>query len=323
MKIKIDIFSGFFGAGKTTLIKKLINENSYNKKIIIIENEFGEIGIDGIFLEKYNIDVKEINAGCICCSTFNDFNKTLKEIIDSKETERIIIEPSGVGKLSEIIGIVKKLESENDIYLNMIITVVDVTMYEDYIDFFSEFYKDQIIYASTIVLSRTQSVNFEELENVVSKIRNSNKKANIITTPWDKLSGDNIVSAAEKNGKQELFKEVNIIKMPLVNTKLKINRHKLAENVFNSWGTETPKVFSFDALNYILNNLRNEELYGKVLRAKGIVQVDENRWVEFDYLPKQIEIRDSSPDYTGRICVIGINLIKKNIIKNFENIIEI
>ena len=323
MKIEIDIFSGFFGAGKTTLIKKLIDENLYNKKVVIIENEFGEIGIDGIFLEKYNIEVKEINAGCICCSTFNDFNNTLKGIIDSKEIERIIIEPSGVGKLSEIIQIVKNLESENDIYLNMIITVVDVTMYADYIDFFSEFYKDQIIYANTIVLSRTQNVNFEELENVVSKIRNLNKNANIVTTSWDKLSGDNIICAAGKDEKQELYNEVTFIKMPKSKVKMKINRLKLAENVFSSWGVKTPKIFSKEALNTILNNLRNEKSYGKVLRAKGIIQVDENHWVEFDYLPKQIEIRDSSPDYTGRICVIGINLNKKNISKNFENIIEI
>jgi len=323
MKIEIDIFSGFFGAGKTTLIKKLIDENLYNKKVVIIENEFGEIGIDGIFLEKYNIEVKEINAGCICCSTFNDFNNTLKGIIDSKEIERIIIEPSGVGKLSEIIQIVKKLESENDIYLNMIITVVDVTMYADYIDFFSEFYKDQIIYANTIVLSRTQNVNFEELENVVSKISNLNKNANIVTTSWDKLSGDNIICAAGKDEKQELYNEVTFIKMPKSKVKMKINRLKLAENVFSSWGIKTPKIFPKEVLNTILNNLRNEKYYGKVLRAKGIIQVDENHWVEFDYLPKQIEIRDSPPDYTGRICVIGINLNKGNISKNFENIMEI
>ena len=323
MKIEIDIFSGFFGAGKTTLIKKLIDENLYNKKVVIIENEFGEIGIDGIFLEKYNIEVKEINAGCICCSTFNDFNNTLKGIIDSKEIERIIIEPSGVGKLSEIIQIVKKLESENDIYLNMIITVVDVTMYADYIDFFSEFYKDQIIYANTIVLSRTQNVNFEELENVVSKISNLNKNANIVTTSWDKLSGDNIICAAGKDEKQELYNEVTFIKMPKSKVKMKINRLKLAENVFSSWGIKTPKIFPKEVLNTILNNLRNEKYYGKVLRAKGIIQVDENHWVEFDYLPKQIEIRDSPPDYTGRICVIGIDLNKENISKNFENIMEI
>ncbi|WP_319001931.1 GTP-binding protein [Clostridium algoriphilum] len=193
-KIKIDIYSGFFGAGKTTLIKKIINENLNNKKVMIIENEFGEIGIDGIFLKNFNLQFREISEGCICCSNFNDFNNTLQQIIDSKSIERIIIEPSGVGKLSEIIKIIRKFELNNDVQLNVIITVVDVSMYDDYIDLFGEFYKDQIIYANTIVLSRTQSVNFEELESVVSKIKNSNKKANIITTPWDNLNGDNIFS---------------------------------------------------------------------------------------------------------------------------------
>lgn len=315
--IKVDIFSGFFGAGKTTLIKKLINEDLYNKNVVIIENEFGEIGIDGIFLKKYNIQVKEINAGCICCSTNNDFNNTLKEIIYSNNINRIIIEPSGVGKLSEILDIVKKLESKNEVSINTIITVVDVTMYEDYIDFFSEFYKDQIIYANTIVLSRTQSVNYEELQNVVSKIRKLNKKANIITTPWDILSGNNIIKAAEKDGIEELFKKLNIIKNPLSKAKFKINRKKLAEDVFSNWGIETPKVYSVEELKYIFNDLKNEELYGKVLRAKGILQVNENHWVEFDFLPKQFEMRDVLPDYTGRICVIGINLNKENLINVF------
>ena len=319
-KIKIDIFSGFFGAGKTTLIKKLINENLYNRKVVIIENEFGEIGIDGVFLEKYNIEVKEINAGCICCSTFNDFNNTLEEIINSKEIERIIIEPSGVGKLSEIIEIIKRFKSKNDVLINIIITVLDVTMYEEFVDLFGEFYKDQIIYANTIVLSRSQSVNYEELQSVISKIRELNIKANIITTPWNNLSGDNIASAAEKDGRQELIKEANIIKIPSVKAKFRIKRKILAEDVFDSWGIETPKMFSIEALNYIFNNLSNEELYGRVLRSKGSVQVDENRWVEFDYLPKQIEIRDSSPDYTGRICVIGTNLNKKNLTDIFKKI---
>ncbi|MBU3177706.1 GTP-binding protein [Clostridium estertheticum] len=317
-KIKIDIFSGFFGAGKTTLIKKLIDEDLYNKKVVIIENEFGEIGIDGIFLEKYNIEVKEINAGCICCSTFNDFNNTIQDIIDSNKIKRIIIEPSGVGKLSEILDIVKKFEIKNNVIVNMVTTVVDVTMYEDFIGFFSEFYKDQIIYASTIVLSRTQSVNYEELQNVVSKIKTLNKKANIITTPWDVLSGNNIIRASEKNGRQELFNEVNIIKIPKakVKAKFRIARKILAEDIFSSWVIETPKVYNVEELKLIFNNLKDEKLYGKIVRAKGVLQVDENKWIQFDYLPKQCEVREVMPDYTGRICVIGINL-------NIESLINI
>jgi G3E family GTPase len=319
MKIKIDIFSGFFGAGKTSLIKKLINENIYTKKVIVVENDFGDIGIDGIFLKKYNINVREINGGCICCSTLNGFKDTLQEIIGSDNVENIIIEPSGVGKLSEIIKIVEKLELQNDVFLSRVITVVDVTMYEDSIDYFAEFYKDQIIYANTIVLSRTQNVNYEELQSVVSKIKNLNKKANIITTPWDNLSGSIIIGASDYDGRQDLFKKANIIKMPPKKLKLKIIRKNLAEDVFSSWGIQTPKVFSIETLKSILNSLKNEELYGKVLRSKGIVQVDENHWIEFDFVPKQFEIRDTQPDYTGRICVIGVNLNKENLINLWGN----
>lgn len=318
-KIKIDIFSGFFGAGKTTLIKKMINENVYKEKVVIIENEFGEIGIDGILLKKYNIDVKEIYAGCICCSTFNDFSNTLQDIIDSQEIKRIIIEPSGVGKLSEIIEIVKKFEAKDDVFLNMAITVVDVTMYEDYIDFFSEFYKNQIIFANTIVLSRTQEVDYKELQCVILKIRRLNKKANIVTTPWNTLRADNIIAACESDGRQDLFKQENIIKMPLVKVKSNISRKKLAEDVFDSWAIETTKVFFIETLKCKFANLKNKELYGKVLRAKGIVQVDANRWIEFDYMPKEFEIRNTLPNYTGRICIIGINLNKENLISAFED----
>lgn len=313
MKIKIDIFSGFFGAGKTSLIKKLINENLYTQKIIVVENDFGEIGIDGIFLAKHNIDVKEINAGCICCSTFNDFNNTLVEIIDSQRIENIVIEPSGVGKLSEIIKIVKQLEVQNDVFLSRVITVVDVTMYEDYIDCFSEFYKDQIIYANTIVLSRTQNVSYEQLQSAVIKIKRMNKKATIITTPWENLSGESFAGALEKEASVDLFKERYKIENSSSKAKFKIIRRNVAKDVFNSWGIETPKMYSVETLKRIFNNVKDKEMYGTVLRAKGIVQVDVNYWVEFDFVLKQFEIRDTQPDYTGRICVIGVNLNKRNL----------
>ncbi|UZQ51902.1 CobW family GTP-binding protein [Clostridium kluyveri] len=317
MKIKIDIFSGFLGAGKTKLIKKLINENFYTEKVIVVENEFGEVSIDDKFLQKCDVKVKEINAGCICCSILNDFNNVLQEIISSQEAKRIIIEPSGVGKLSEIVKIVKKLESNNEVLLNMIITVVDVTMYEDFIDFFSEFYKDQIIYANTIVLSRTQNVDYKKLQSVVSKIRELNKRANIITTPWDDLTGDSIVKVGEKDGEKDLFRKVNIIKRPKVETKFKTIRKNSAPNIFSSWGIETPKLFSVETLKYIFSNFKNEQLYGKVLRAKGIVQTDRNHWVEFDFVPNEFEIRDTEPDYTGQVCVIGVNLNKENLVSLF------
>jgi G3E family GTPase len=318
MKIKIDIFSGFLGAGKTKLIKKLINENLYRQRAVVIENEFGEVGIDGTFLKKYNIEVKEINAGCICCSVLNDFKNILQEVIYSQEIERIIIEPSGIGKLSEIITIVKKLESENNISLNMIITVVDVTMYEEYIDIFSEFYKDQIINANTIVLSRTQNVDYEKTQSVVSKIRELNEKANIITTPWDNLSGDEIVSIGEKDRRLDIFKAAN--EKPFEKVKLMYTRkHSEEPTSFDSYGIETLKVFSIENLKSIFSKIKNEELYGRVLRAKGIVQVNENRWVEFDFEPNQFEIRDTQTGYIGHICVIGTNLHKDKLINLFNN----
>lgn len=317
MKIKIDIFSGFLGAGKTKLIKKLINESFNTEKIVVIENEFGEIGIDGSFLEKFDIEIKEISAGCICCSILSDFKNALQEIVSTEGIERIIIEPSGVGKLSEIIKVVRELETTNEIFLNIITTVVDVTMYEDFIDFFSEFYKNQIAYANTIVLSRTQDVNYEEIQKIILQIKQINSKANIITTPWDKLSGDNIVAVGESYEGLDLFKKINIIKKLPSQTKFSIRRKKSATDVFVSWGIETPKIFSIEKLKNIFNELKDEQIYGKVIRSKGIVQVDEEHWVEFDYVPKEFQIRDASADYTGRICVIGTDLNKENLINLF------
>ncbi|MBK5244728.1 MAG: GTP-binding protein [Eubacteriaceae bacterium] len=320
MTIQIDIFSGFFGAGKTTLIKKLINEKVYSKKVTLIENEFGEIPIDGAFLKKFNIEIKEIKAGCICCSTVNDFNNTLKEIIDSKETERIIIEPSGVGKLSEIVKIVKKLEVNNDVKLNLVIAAVDVTMYEEFVNLFSEFYEDQVIHASTVILSRTQSVTKEELQQVVSKIREINEKARIITTPWDDLSGVELIGLSEADGR----KEAGIHKLDDVDL-IELDQefdHEHGESdhdhdFFSSWGIETPKEYPVETLEKLFSILKNEELYGKVVRSKGIVQAEENRWIEFDFVPKQFEIRESEPQNTGRITVIGHALNKENIINLF------
>jgi len=317
MTIQIDIFSGFFGAGKTTLIKKLIDEKVYSKKVTIIENEFGDIPIDGEFLKKFNIEIKEIKAGCICCSTANDFNDTLIEIIDAKETERIIIEPSGVGKLSEIVKIVKKVEAENDVRLNMVISAVDVTMYEEFSNLFSEFYEDQVIHASTVVLSRTQSVNDEELKVVVSKIRELNEKAQIITTPWDDLSGIELVELSEADVKQEALKEVFT---ETTTDEVEYDPelpHDHDHDEFTSWGIETPKVYPLDELTSIFQGLKNEEKYGKVVRSKGKVQVDSDHWIEFDFVPRQFEIRASEPDHTGRITVIGHDLNKENLINIF------
>jgi len=320
MTIQIDIFSGFFGAGKTTLIKKLINEKVYSKKVTLIENEFGEIPIDGTFLKKFNIEIKEIKAGCICCSTVNDFNDTLKEIIDSKETERIIIEPSGVGKLSEIVKIVKKLETDNDVKLNLVIAAVDVTMYEEFVNLFSEFYEDQVIHANTVILSRTQNATDEELKLVVSKIREINEKATIITTPWDDLSGVDLIGLSEADEKNEII-ETNFDEVDLHehddHDHEDDSESDHDHDFFSSWGIETPKIFPIDVLKNIFNELKDEAVYGKVVRSKGKVQVADNRWVEFDFVPKQFEIRESEPDEIGRITVIGHELNKEKLVSVF------
>lgn len=309
MTIQIDIFSGFFGAGKTTLIKKLIDEKVYSKKITLIENEFGEIPIDGAFLKKYNIEIKEIKAGCICCSTVIDFTNTLREIIKSKETERIIIEPSGVGKLSEIVKIVKKLEEDNDIHLNLVIAAVDVTMYEEFTELFSEFYGDQIIHASTILLSRTQNVDDEELGKVVSKIREINETASIVTTPWDDLSGIELLGLSEADGQQiPRDEDLSAFDLEFDDDDHDHDDDDHNHDVFTSWGIETPKIFPVTQLKRIFESLKDEAVFGKVVRSKGKVQIDGANWVEFDFVPNALEIRASEPDEIGRITVIGHDL---------------
>lgn len=313
MTIQIDIFSGFFGAGKTTLIKKLIDEKVYSKKVTLIENEFGEIPIDGTFLKKYNIEIKEIKAGCICCSTVNDFNNTLKEIIESKETERIIIEPSGVGKLSEIVKIVRKLEVDYDINLNLVIAAVDVTMYEEFVELFSEFYEDQVVHASTIILSRTQNVGEEELQQVVSRIREINEKASIVTTPWDDLNGVELIGLSEEDGGQTLVEDDHDDRDHEHDHDEDDHNH----DIFSSWGIETQKIFSVDLLQSIFEGLKDENSYGKVVRSKGKVQVDDLNWVEFDFVPNAFEIRASDPDEIGRITVIGHELNKEKLVTVF------
>lgn len=309
MTIQIDIFSGFFGAGKTTLIKKLIDEKVYSKKITLIENEFGEIPIDGAFLKKYNIEIKEIKAGCICCSTVIDFTNTLREIIKSKETERIIIEPSGVGKLSEIVKIVKKLEEDNDIHLNLVIAAVDVTMYEEFTELFSEFYGDQIIHASTILLSRTQNVDDEELGKVVSKIREINETASIVTTPWDDLSGIELLGLSEADGQQiPRDEDLSAFDLEFDDDDHDHDDDDHNHDIFTSWGIETPKIFPVTQLESIFESLKDEAVFGKVVRSKGKVQIDGVNWVEFDFVPNALEIRASEPDEIGRITVIGHDL---------------
>jgi G3E family GTPase len=315
MKVKIDVFSGFLGAGKTTLIKKLINESFYREKVVIIENEFGEIGIDGSILKDSNIEVREINAGCICCSIAGDFKKAVKDVIDKYKPERIIIEPSGVAKLSEILSACNAAELKNIIELNMVTTVVDVLKYDMYIKNFGEFYKNQIINAKTIVLSRTQNADLEKLKDAKEKISSLNNKAFVVTTPWEKLSGNRI---AELNERVSLQNEVNLIKRPQMSIGLKASKGHAGNEVFETIGFETPNKFNSKLLVNALSKTSGNDAYGTILRAKGIVQVENDEWMQFDYVPGEVEIRKTKPDYSGRLCIIGVNLNKEKIKKLFN-----
>jgi len=313
MRANIDVFSGFLGAGKTMLIKKLINEKLINENIVIIENEFGLVGIDASILRKSNIGVKEINAGCICCSVAGDFNKAIKEVVDKYNPVRIIIEPSGVAKLSEIISACKNEDLKDLVSLNMIITVIDVLKFDMYITNFGEFYKDQIINAKTIILSRSQNATAEKVLKTVERIQLINNKANIVTTQWDKIKAHTIIEIAEKSFKQSTLEQINLIKKPLNGVMIKANSNHNANEVFQTWGIETPKVISKETLNNILNKIKDDKLYGTVLRAKGIIQTSESNWIQFDYVPEELEMTTTAPDYTGRISVIGSNLNKENL----------
>lgn len=312
MKTKVDIISGFLGAGKTMLIKKLIKENFIKENIVIIENEFGEVGIDGSILAKSKINIKEINSGCICCSVSGNFVQAIKEMCIKYNPERIIIEPSGVGKLSEILSVINQPEVKNIVTLNTVITVVDVSRFHMYIKNFSEFYKNQITNGKTIVLSRSQNLSKEELADIMEKINKLNREAIIISTPWDEIKGDKIINAAEKEKIDLELEKVNLNK-----GRFKLGNNHSASEVFQTFGMETPKIYNKEKLASILRELKDEEKYGKVLRAKGILQENKVEWVQFDYVPNEIQIQKIEADYTGRLCVIGSNLNKENLKKLF------
>jgi Putative GTPases (G3E family) len=313
MSIKIDVFSGFLGAGKTKLIKKLIEESLHKERIAIIENEFGEIGIDGSFLRNSKIEITEINAGCICCSVYGDFKKGILEVIDKYSPERIIIEPSGVAKLSEILSVFKEPDIKEKVSLNMLMTVLDVTKYDLYINNFADFYKDQIVNSKTIVLSRTQNISKDEILSVTEKIKKLNSTASIVTTPWDEVHSSSIINIAENIEEAPLLNKINILKKDLGKGTLKTSTVTGTKEVFETIGIETPSVFSKEKIESILNSLTDNSKYGLVLRAKGIIETTDNNWFEFDYVPGEYEIRNSSTDYSGRICVIGNNLNKSEI----------
>ena len=326
---KIDIFSGFLGAGKTTLIKKLIAEAYSGEKLVLIENEFGEINIDGGFLKESGIEISEMSAGCICCSLVGDFNKALKEVVAQFHPDRILIEPSGVGKLSDVIVAVERTVDEclGELKLNSYVTVADASKVKVYMKNFGEFYNNQIEAAGTIILSRTQKLSQEKLEAAAAMLREKNPDAAILTTPWDELDGKTILSAIEKVSLSDELLEKMRREHEIEEAEHEHehhhhhhdgeecddpecechhHHHHHADDVFSSWGKETPKKFSKEALEDMLHKLDSGD-YGHILRAKGIVN-GEDGWLEFDYVPEEHEVRAGHPDYTGRLCVIGAEL---------------
>ena len=344
---KIDIFSGFLGAGKTTLIKKLIAEAYSGEKLVLIENEFGEINIDGGFLKESGIEISEMSAGCICCSLVGDFNKALKEVVAQFHPDRVLIEPSGVGKLSDVIVAVQRTVDEcpGELKLNSYVTVADASKVKVYMKNFGEFYNNQIEAAGTIILSRTQKLSQEKLEAAAAMLREKNPDAAILTTPWDELDGKTILSAVEKVSLSDELLEKMRREHEIEEAEHEHehhhhhdhdehdehdhdehehhhhhdgeecddpecechhHHHHHADDVFSSWGRETPKKFSKAALEEMLGRLDSGD-YGHILRAKGIVN-GEDGWLEFDYVPEEHEVRAGHPDYTGRLCVIGAEL---------------
>ncbi len=324
---KIDIISGFLGAGKTTLIRKLIQEAYQNEKLVLIENEFGEIGIDGGFLKDAGIAVKEMNSGCICCSLVGDFAQSLTMVMDEYAPDRIIIEPSGVGKLSDVIQAVTKLNDER-MTLNSYTTVADAKKVKTYSKNFGEFFNNQIAYAKTIVLSRTQQLSQEKLNEVVALLQKQNPKASLIVTPWEELGGEKILNTMEHGDdmESELLAEMNHQQEEDCCCEHHHDHehcshehhhehedcgchhhHHHADEVFTSWGKETAALYSKDDIQSILNALCEEEVYGKVLRAKGMLK-GEHTWYYFDMVPQEYELREGAQETIGKLCVIGSDL---------------
>ena len=342
---KVDIISGFLGAGKTTLIKKLIQDCLGNEKVVLIENEFGEIGIDGSFLKEAGIEITEMNSGCICCSLVGDFSEALKQVVAQYHPDRIIIEPSGVGKLSDVIKAVRDVHSD-ELQLNSFCSVIDVKKCKTYSLNFGEFFNNQIEYASTIILSRTQDVPQDKIQEAIDIIKSMNTTASIITTPWDELSGETILQTMEnENSLQDiLMKEADIC--PECGHHHEHgehchhhehhhehgehchhhdhecgcghhHHHHHADEVFPSLGKETIHTYTQEQLDQILQTLSSSHEYGDILRAKGILPTPDKKWLHFDLVPGEYEIRFGSADYTGRICVIGKDLLEDKIYELF------
>lgn len=345
---KIDIISGFLGAGKTTLIKKLLSEAFTGEQVVLIENEFGEIGIDGGFLKESGIEIREMNSGCICCSLVGDFGKSLREVVDTYHPDRILIEPSGVGKLSDVIKAVQDVQAEIDAQLNSFTTVVDVTKCRIYRKNFGEFFSNQIEYAGAVILSRTDKAKPEKIEESVALLRELNDKAPFITTPIAQLPGNKILETMEsgKSLEEELLDEIICPECGHHHEEGECcghdheehghhhdhgehehhhghdhgeccghdhdhhdhAGHHHADDVFTSWGRETIHSYTKEQIGEILKELESDSSYGNVLRAKGMVAGENGEWIYFDMVPEEHEVRSGAPEYTGRICVIGAEL---------------
>ena len=375
---KIDIISGFLGAGKTTLIKKLLEEALKGEQVVLIENEFGEIGIDGGFLKEAGIQITEMNSGCICCSLVGDFGKALEEVITTYHPDRILIEPSGVGKLSDVIHAVQGVAEHQPVELDAFVTVADAAKAKMYMKNFGEFFNNQIEHAGAVILSRTQNMKADKLEECVSLLRGHNANARIVTTPWDELSGAQLLETMSESHSlaSELLQEIEAEHAHHEHEHHHDHEHHHghehhhdhehehhhgqehhhdhehehhhgqehhhdhehehhhdhgehcdcgchdhhhhhhADDVFQSWGRETPKKFTEAELSAALTGLGDITL-GTVLRAKGIVPAADGSWLHFDYVPGAPEIRRGSADYTGRLCVIGAELDEERLSELF------
>ena len=385
---KIDIFSGFLGAGKTTLIKKLLKEAMDASKVVLIENEFGEIGIDGGFLKEAGVEIKEMNSGCICCSLVGDFGSSLAEVLDKYHPERILIEPSGVGKLSDVMKAVQNVKSDVDVQLNSAVVVVDANKCKMYAKNFGEFFLNQIEHAGTIILSRTADISESKLNAALEIIREHNSKATVITTPWDELDGKKILETIEnaKDLEAELMEEVAKLHDEHEHHHHdhgedctcgchdrdhdedehehhhhhnhdedehehhdhdheehhhdheeehehhhhehdenctcgchdhdhdhEHHHHHHADEIFTSWGMETPTAYTKAEIETILKKLDDADTYGVILRAKGMLPAGDGTWINFDYVPEESNVRTGVPEVTGKICVIGSKLNEDNL----------
>ena len=334
---KVDVISGFLGAGKTTFIKELINKVFVGEKLVLIENEFGEIGIDGGFLKDAGIEITEMNSGCICCTLVGDFSKALQKVLEEYHPDRVIIEPSGVGKLSDIVKAIEDVKRDADIEISGRITVVDGKKAKMYLKNFGEFFQDQVAHASTIVISRIQSMSPEKIEECVHMLREENKEAAIISTPWEELGKDAIIRALEHGAQiEDLLEEHHHHEHEHDHDHDHCcghdhhhdhehdhchghdHHHHHADEVFTSWGRETAHRYTEEELDFLLKALSETEGYGTILRSKGIIGMADGSWKQFDLVPEEYEVREGQPDYTGRICVIGTDLKEEELEKLFH-----